>query len=67
MSIPTRGETYARLIEHLRLAQEDAATMAHLHNTESRDSPLARGWLTVSEMLKQMQYKVTQFATKSRQ
>lgn len=64
MSIPTHGETYSKLIEHLRLAQEDAAMLAHLRNAEGDDKGrlLAKGWLVVSEGLKQMQYKVTLLA-----
>jgi hypothetical protein len=64
MSIPTRGETYAKLMEHLRYAQEDAAMMAHLLNTESgpMDTLLAKGWLGISELLKMMQHKVTALA-----
>lgn len=60
MSIPTHGETYAKLIEHLRLAQEDAAMLAHLRAAEGDDKGkiLAHGWLTVSEALKLMQHKV---------
>ncbi len=64
MSVPTRGETYAKLIEHLRQAQDDAAMMAHLHNTEGNDMDklLARGWLGTSEMLKLIAYQITELA-----
>lgn len=64
MSIPTHGETYAKLIEHLRLAQEDAAMLGHLRRAEgdSKGRILADGWLTVSEALKLMQRKVGQLA-----
>lgn len=50
MNIPTEGEEYAKLIEHLRLAQEASAMLAHLVRDESRTK--ATGWLTVSEGLK---------------
>jgi hypothetical protein len=67
VSVPTRGETYARFIEHLRLAQEDAAMMAHLHNTESRDGHIAQGWLAISELIKRMQSQVTKLAMRGLQ
>lgn len=64
MSIPTVGEEYAKLIEHLRLAQEDAARMAHLRNAEgdAKGMLMGRAWLAVSENLKRMQHVVTQLA-----
>jgi hypothetical protein len=60
MSIPTLGEEFAKLIEHLRYAQEDAAMLAHLHRDDSRT--LARAWLAVSENLKKLQGLVTHIA-----
>lgn len=64
MSLLTYGETYSRLIEHLRLAQEDAANLAHIANSETiSGTTVGRGWLTISEALKLMQHKVTQLAT----
>lgn len=64
MSLPTQGETFAKLIEYLRKAQEEAATMSHLLNAagNNRDKLLAKGWLVISEGLKAMQFKVTQLA-----
>ena len=64
MTIPTRGETYSKLIEHIRMAEENAAMMAHLHNTEDTDKDrlLAKGWLTVSEAFRLMAIKVTHLA-----
>ena len=64
MSIPTTGESYAKLMEHLRLAQEDAAMLAHLRRAEGDDKGriLADGWLAVSEALKLMQHQVTGLA-----
>jgi hypothetical protein len=63
-NIPTKGETYSRLLEHLRYAQEDAAMMAHLLKAEA-DAPglvLGQGWLNISEGLRKMQHIVTQLA-----
>lgn len=64
MSIPTSGEQYAKLMEHLRYAQEDAAMLAHLANADGTGpgAVLAKGWLNVSEGLKRMQWIVTQIA-----
>lgn len=66
MSVPARSEIYERLIEHLRLAQEAAATIGHLH----ADDPLtgkakAMGFLAISEALKEMQRNVRMVATAS--
>ncbi len=62
----TRGETYAKLMDHLREAQECACVLAHLHNTEDNDMDklLARGWLGVAEMFRLAQDKVTKLAMK---
>lgn len=64
MSIPTPGETFYKLHEHLRLAQEDAAMMAHLRRAEGgpKDHAVADGWIAVSELLKRMIYQVTELA-----
>lgn len=65
----TSGETFAMLMEHLRLAQEDAAMLSHLHRAygTGADLVLAKGWLNVSEGLKQMQERVTEFARRGLQ
>lgn len=67
LGVPTRGLTYAKLTDHLREAQDCAAMMAHLHNTEGNDMDklLARGWLGIEELLKRMNHKVTQLAMKN--
>jgi hypothetical protein len=69
MTAPTRGECFSKLLEHLRLAQEEAAKLAHLHNADG-DGPgmaLGRGWLHISEHLRNMQYNVTQLAKRGLQ
>lgn len=64
MSIPTKSEEYAKLIENLRHAQENAAMLAHLNNADGdkMGNLLARGWLGVEELLKKMQHQIMQLA-----
>lgn len=65
MSVPTKSEVYSRLMEHLRLAQEDAAMLKHLNAAEG-DGPgkaLAMGWFHVAEGLRKMQHTIIQLAT----
>ena len=66
MGLPTNGETFAKLLEHLRLAQEDAAMLAHLNNAND-NALIAKGWLAVSEMLKMTQHNVTKLAKRGLQ
>lgn len=63
-TVPTAGESYAKLAHHLREAQDQAAILAHLANTEDgvKDKALAMGWLAVSEQLKRFVHVVTQMA-----
>lgn len=64
--LPTKGITYAKLLEHLREAQDCCAMMSHLHteNTDI-DRTLAKGWLGIEELLKRMAYQVTRLATRN--
>jgi hypothetical protein len=65
MTIPTTGETFSKLLEHIRLAEENAAMMAHLIRAQSRgakDNALANGWLSISELFRRMSIKVTELA-----
>jgi hypothetical protein len=66
MSVPTQGEAYSKLMEYLRLAQEEAATLAHLANAND-DRKLALSWLAVSENFKKMQHSITTLATRGLQ
>lgn len=61
MSVPSRGEVFAKLISHLREAQSCIAIMAHLHQTEDslKDKKLATGWLMMEEMFRTIIHKVT--------
>jgi len=63
MSVPTEGEVFSKFLEHLRLAQEDAATLAHLAQLNNRRKR-AIGFMGVSEQLKLTIHAVTQLATK---
>lgn len=65
MRIPSEGEEFAKLIEHIRLAQESAAMLAHL--TKDNSPSLSRGWLALSERLKQAQHQITQLAMRKMQ
>lgn len=64
MATPSRGEVFAKLLHHLREAQDQSANMAHLHRTESgpHEQAAANGWLAVSELLKKIVYQVTELA-----
>lgn len=57
MTIPTIGETYFKLNEHITKAQEAAAMLAHLHNAEGR-TKMGIMWLAVSENFRKSQYKL---------
>jgi hypothetical protein len=60
----TRGELYAKIMDHLREIQDSCCMMAHLHNTEHNDMDklLAKGWLGMAEMFRLVQFKVTKLA-----
>jgi len=62
----TRGETYAKLMDHLREAQECCYVLSHLHRTESgdKDAILAGMWMAVGEAFRIHQMKITEMAKK---
>lgn len=65
MGVPTQGESFAKLSEYIRLAQEEAATLGHLTrsmSTSSKDKALADGWIAVSEMMKRINFQVIKLA-----
>jgi aromatic ring-cleaving dioxygenase len=66
MAVPTEGESFSKLIEHLRLAQEDASMLSHLANANDKRKR-AIGWLGVSEQLKLTIKAITVLATKNLQ
>lgn len=61
MSIPTEGETFSKVIEYIRKAQEETATLSHLTGLNGH-AAAAQGWLAVSEQLKVMQRVIIQIA-----
>lgn len=63
MSVPTKGEAFALLIDHLRHAQEQAAALGHLAYSD-QDSIMGEGWLNVSETLRRTQDLITRMATR---
>lgn len=64
MNVPTQGETFAKLLDHLRSAQDDAAMLAHLTRAQdtSKDRAIADGWISVEELLKRIVHQVTKIA-----
>ncbi len=64
MTVPSRGEALALLLHHIRSAQDQAAILAHLHQTEdtAHDRAAAGGWLMISEQLKRFVHIVTELA-----
>ena len=61
MPAPTHGEVFAKLIEDIAHAQEGAAMLGHLTRSQSmsaKDNALADGWLSVSEMMKRINYQI---------
>lgn len=64
MGVPTHGEVFAELIEHLIKAQEACAKLAFLTGLQGSkmDHLLEKGWLGVAELLKKMQHQVTKLA-----
>ena len=68
ISVPTEGEEFAKMLEHLRHAQECAAMLAHLaNNYGAKGRRRAIGWLGVSEQLKLTQHAVTELAKRGLQ
>lgn len=60
MAIPTSGEVFAQLIEHIVKAQEASAMLAHLEADNNKLQ--SQGWLAVSEMFKMTRENVTKLA-----
>jgi len=59
----SEGDTFAQLIEYLRLAQEAAATIGH-YKKANDDNLRGQGFLAIAEMLGQVCVSVTDLATR---
>jgi len=59
----TAGETYLKMLDHLRELQECAAVQAHLARAND-EGLLADRWLAASETFRMWQNVVTHLATK---
>lgn len=62
--IVTRGDAFSKLMYHLREAQDMAAVIGHLYNTEDDNMSklLAKGWYGISELIKMMILRITEMA-----
>jgi hypothetical protein len=61
MSVPTSGEVFAKLLEHMREAQDCCAMLSHLEGLN--DQPVrSRGWLSIEEQLKKFIHYTTLLA-----
>ena len=60
----SEGETFAQLIEYLRMAEEACYTLGHWFKAQD-DFVKGQGFLAVGEMLKKTGHNVTILATKS--
>lgn len=58
----SEADTYAQLLEYLRMAEEAAYTIGHLRKAND-DALNGQGWLAVGEMLKLTQNTITKLAT----
>jgi hypothetical protein len=59
----SESETFAQLIEYLRMSQECCYVLGHYRKAQD-DELIGTGWLAVGEMLKKVQEQVTSLATK---
>ena len=66
MNVPTKGESYSKLYEYLRLAQEEAAMLSHLAYA-NQDQQVGMAWLQVEELLKKMLVQITSLAMRGMQ
>jgi hypothetical protein len=67
MSIPSRGEKFSELTEHLRKGAEAAAFIAHLTNDTDGPSKIqAQGWRAVSQLLEEIVRRVIKLATSTK-
>lgn len=62
--VPTRGDAFTKLMWHLEEAADQAAVLAHLHNTEASnmDQLMNKGWLGIHELLLRTRKQITKLA-----
>lgn len=60
----SEADTFAQLLEYLRLAEEAAYTIGHLRKAND-DELVGQGFLAVGELLKMTQANVTKFITRT--
>jgi len=62
----TRAETYSKLMDHLREAEECCYVISHLHNTEDSpiDNLLATGWRGIGQLLEKVRAQIVALAAK---
>ena len=60
----SESDTFAQLLEYLRMAEEAAYTIGHLNKTCGQDLK-GQGFLAIGEMLKLTQINITNLATKA--
>ena len=61
--MPSSGETFQQLLEHLRLATEAAAMLGHIEQANG-NRVRGIGWLSVAQLLEKMVEKAMELATK---
>lgn len=60
--VVSEADTFAQLLEHLRLAEEGAYMLGHLYKAQG-DDMRGQGFLAIGEMFKLTQINVTKLAT----
>ena len=65
----TRSETYSKLMDLLREAEECCYVISHLHNTEDSaiDRTLAHGWRGIGQLLAEIRGKIVTLASRKMQ
>lgn len=58
----SESDTFAQMLEYLRMAEEAAYTIGHLRKAND-DNLTGQGWLAIGEMLKMTQHNITKLAT----
>lgn len=58
----SEADTFAQMLEYLRMAEECAYTIGHLRKAND-DELTGQGWLAIGEMLKLTQRNITKLAT----